>query len=124
MLSKYEKTAPLFLFSEGQIYKKSISLFSFLCCNFVETIFKMILSTLVAKYKDILTFNFAHTFNPKWLIKPLLSDGKIFFSYKQAKLNLKLYKCIFYFLSELEHHTLILPVNHIVIFGTPSKIQV
>ena len=60
-MSKYKKTAPLFLFHEGQ---RSICLFSVSCYSFVETIFRMKLNTLVTKYMDTFTFNFANTINP------------------------------------------------------------
>ena len=60
-----------FLFPEGQIHQDQSFYFHFLCYTFVETIFEMKLNRLVTKYTDTLTFNFAHSINPKWCIMPL-----------------------------------------------------
>ena len=65
-LSKYRKTAPLFLFPEGQMHQNQ----SF-CFHIYETIFKMKLNTFVTKYTDTSTFNFAHNIYPRWSIMPL-----------------------------------------------------
>ena len=63
-LSKYIKTVPFFLFSEGQMHQNQSVLFSLLCCKFVETIFKMKINTHVTQYTATLSFNFVHTINP------------------------------------------------------------
>ena len=55
-----KKTAPLFLFSEGQMHQIQSVFFHFLCYSFVETLFKKKLNTQVTKYIDTLTFNFEH----------------------------------------------------------------
>ena len=54
-LSKYEKTAPLFLFLVGQMHQNQSFVFIF-----IGTISKMKLNTLVTKCTDTITFNFAH----------------------------------------------------------------
>ena len=68
-MTKYERSAPLFLFPEDEMHQKSFRLFSVLCYSFVEIIFKI--NTHVTKYTDILTFNFAHTINSKRHMVPL-----------------------------------------------------
>ena len=59
----------LFIFrsSNAPLY---LCLFIFLCYNCDETIFNIILCTLVTKYKDILNFNFSHTIYPQLCIVP------------------------------------------------------
>ena len=55
-ISKHEKTAPDFLFIEGQMHLYPSVLISFLCYKFVETLFKMQLNT-VTLYKIYIYFN-------------------------------------------------------------------
>ena len=70
-MSKCKKTAPLFLYFEGQMHLYlSVSLY-FYAFLFVETIFNVDICTLVTKYRVILNFNFSHTIYPQWRIMPL-----------------------------------------------------
>ena len=66
---KHKKTVPLFYFFKVNA-SESLHLYSFLGYNFVETIFKKELNTLVTKYTDISTFNFGDNVYPNWVIMP------------------------------------------------------
>ena len=73
-IKNIKTTVPLFLFPEGPIHQNQSVYFYFHALQVVETIFKMKLNihfVLVTKYADTLTFDFAHTVNPKWSIMPL-----------------------------------------------------
>ena len=69
-LSKYKKTAPLFLYFEVHMHLNLSFLFIFLCYTFVETLFNIDLCTHVTKNTVILNFNFSHTIFPQWRRMP------------------------------------------------------
>ena len=64
-------TASLFLYFEGQMHFYPCVYLYFCATCFVETIFNIILCTLVTKYTDILNFNFSHTIYLHLCIMPL-----------------------------------------------------
>ena len=71
-MSKYKKRlSHSFLYFVSQIHLYPLCLFIFPCCNFDESIFNIILFTLVTKYTVILNFNFSHTIYPQLCIVPL-----------------------------------------------------
>ena len=59
-MSTYKKTAPLFLYFQGQMH-----LFPCVYLYFHETIFTNILCTFITKYTLILNFNFSNTIYPQ-----------------------------------------------------------
>ena len=61
-LSKYKKTAPLYFLKAIHVHQIKSVYFYFYAKFFVAK-FKMKLNTLVTKYTDTLSFNFADTIN-------------------------------------------------------------